>query len=47
MAPVSNTIFAVSLFLALAALWEWGKRRRRASESSRRVAAGMRATLRD
>jgi hypothetical protein len=47
MAPVSHTIFSLSLFFALVALLIWSKRRRRASESARRVAAGMRETLRD
>jgi hypothetical protein len=47
MAPISQTIFSVSLFLALVALLRWAKRRQRASESARRTADGMRATLRD
>jgi hypothetical protein len=46
MAPIYNTIFAVSLFLVLAALLVWTKRRRRASDSAHRVDAGMRASLR-
>jgi hypothetical protein len=47
MAPVSHTIFAVSLFFALIALWQWLERRRRASESARPVVDNMRATPRD
>jgi hypothetical protein len=47
MAPISNTIFAVSLFFALVALSLWAKRRRRVSESARRAMAAIRASLND
>lgn len=36
MAPIANTIYAISLFFALVALWLWAKRRRRVSDSLRR-----------
>ena len=36
MSPVSQTIFAVGLFLALVALWLWSKRRRRMTGVLRR-----------
>jgi hypothetical protein len=45
--PISNTVFSLALFGALLVVLRWGKRRRRASDSARRVVAGMRATLRD
>jgi hypothetical protein len=47
MAPISHTVFAVSLFFALVALWLWAKRRRRAADSARRTADGIRALLGD
>ena len=47
MSPVSNTIFSLSLFFALAVLLTWIKRRRRAAEAAKRAVAGIRATLSD
>jgi hypothetical protein len=47
MSPISNTIFAVSLFFALVALWLWAKRRRRLADSAGRSAEGIRAILGD
>ena len=35
MAPLSHTIYAVSLFLSLVALWLWVKRRRRNTDVRR------------
>lgn len=41
MSPLSNTIYAVALFLALVSLWLWGKRRRRVSRMVRRAVESM------
>jgi hypothetical protein len=41
MAPLSNTIYAAGLFLALVALWLWTKRRRRVSRMVRRALESM------
>jgi hypothetical protein len=41
MDPLSNTIYAAGLFLALAALLLWNKRRRRVSRMVRRALASM------
>jgi hypothetical protein len=41
MTPVSNSIFAIALFLALASLRSWTKRRRRASKMVKRAVASL------
>lgn len=41
MAPLSNTIYAIALFLALVSLWLWAKRRRRVSRMVRRAVESM------
>jgi hypothetical protein len=41
MTPVANTIYAVTLFLALTALWLWAKRRRRVSRAVKRAVAEL------
>jgi hypothetical protein len=41
MTPAANTIYAVTLFLALVALWLWVKRRQRVSRMVKRAVAEM------
>lgn len=41
MTPLSHTIYGAALFLALVALWQWTKRRRRVSRMVKRAVAVM------
>lgn len=41
MTPLTHTIYSLSLFLALTALWLWSKRRRRVSRMVKRAVTEM------
>jgi hypothetical protein len=41
MTPLTQTLYAVLLFLALVSLWLWIKRRRRISQMVKRAVASM------
>jgi hypothetical protein len=41
MTPLSHTLYAVALFLALICLYLWVKRRRRMSDMVKRAVSGM------
>ena len=41
MSPLSNTLYAAALFLALVSLWLWTKRRRRISRMVRRAVSEL------